>query len=115
MTFTRHRLQMGLIVGAAILITVAGIVAMVAVNQANKRRHETETLLFQLEANGQGLNANEWEAIASQNIDPDVQESSENFSREILNEAQIIHTMQDRDGRPDKVQPAASAYVSTMQ
>jgi predicted signal transduction protein with EAL and GGDEF domain len=106
---------MGLIVGAAILITVAGIVAMVAVNQANKRRHETETLLFQLEANAQGLNANEWEAIASQNIDPDVQESSENFSREILNEAQIIHTMQDRDGRPDKVQPAASAYVSTMQ
>jgi len=115
MTLTRHRLQMGLIVGAAILITVAGIVAMVAVNQANKRRHETETLLFQLEANAQGLNANEWEAIASQKIDPDVQESSGNFRREILNEAQIIHTMQDRDGRLDKVQPAASAYVSTMQ
>jgi hypothetical protein len=106
---------MGLIVGAAILITVVGIVAMVAINQANKRRHETKTLLFQLEANAQGLNANEWEAIASQKIDPDVQESSGNFRREILNEAQIIHTMQDRDGRLDKVQPAASAYVSTMQ
>ena len=65
---------MGLIVGAAILITVAGIVAMVAVNQANKRRHETETLLFELEANAQGLNANEWEAIASQKIDPDKSE-----------------------------------------
>lgn len=106
---------MGLIVGAAILITAAGIVAMVAVNQANKRRHETETLLFQLEANAQGLNAKEWEAIASQKIDPDVHESSENFRREILRKVQMIHVLQDREGLVDKVQPAAFAYLSTMQ
>src|SRR3984957_8023078 len=115
MTLTRHRLQLGLISGAAFLITVVGIIAMVGVNQANKRRHETETLLYQLQADAQGLNANEWEAIARLEIDPDVQESSENFLNEILKKAQIIHTMQDRDGLVDQVQPAASAYISAMQ
>jgi predicted signal transduction protein with EAL and GGDEF domain len=115
MTSTRNKLQLGLIAGAALLITVLGIVAMVAVNQANKRRHETETLLYQLQSNAQGLNANEWEAIANLKIDPDVRESSGVFRREILNKVQIIHTMYDHDGVVDKVQPAASAYLSTMQ
>jgi predicted signal transduction protein with EAL and GGDEF domain len=115
MTSTRNKLQLGLIAGAALLITVLGIVAMVAVNQANKRRHETETLLYQLQSNAQGLNANEWEAIASLKIDPDVRESSGVFRREILNKVQIIHTMYDHDGVVDEVQPAASAYLSTMQ
>ena len=112
---TQHRIQLGLISAAAFLITVVGIIAMVGVNQANKRRHETETLLYQLQADAQGLNANEWEAIARLEIDPDVQESSENFLNEILKKAQIIHTMQDRDGLVDQVQPAASAYISAMQ
>lgn len=112
---TQHRIQLGLISGAAFLITVVGIIAMVGVNQANKRRHETETLLYQLQADAQGLNANEWEAIARLEIDPDVQESSENFRNEILKKAQIIHTMQERDGLVDQVQPAASAYISAMQ
>jgi predicted signal transduction protein with EAL and GGDEF domain len=115
MTSTRNKLQLGLIAGAALLITVLGIVAMVAVNQANKRRHETETLLYQLQSNAQGLNANEWEAIASLKIDPDVRESSGVFRREILNKVQVIHTMYDHDGVVDEVQPAASAYLSTMQ
>src|SRR5580704_8703136 len=115
MTSTRNKLQLGLIAGAALLITVLGIVAMVAVNQANKRRHETETLLYQLQSNAQGLNADEWEAIASLKIDPDVRESSGVFRREILNKVQIIHTMYHHDGVVDKVQPAASAYLSTMQ
>jgi predicted signal transduction protein with EAL and GGDEF domain len=112
---TQHRIQLGLISGAAFLITVVGIIAMVGVNQSNKRRHETEALLYQMQADAQGLNANEWESVARLEIDPDVQESSEKFRNEILKKAQIIHTMQDRNGLVDKVQPAASAYISAMQ
>jgi predicted signal transduction protein with EAL and GGDEF domain len=115
MTSTRNKLQLGLIASAAILITVMGIIVMFALSQANQRRHETETMLFQLEANAKGLNANEWEAIASLRIDPDVHESSENFRHEILSKVQMIHALQDRAGLADKVQPAAFAYLSTMQ
>src|ERR1700733_11844098 len=91
MTSIRGRLQLGLIVSAAILITVMGIIVMFALSQANQRRHETETMLFQLEANAQGLNSNEWEAIASLRIDPDVHESSENFRPQILSKVQTVN------------------------
>ena len=57
---------------------------MVAVSQSNKRRHETETLLYQLKANAQGLGSNEWEAIADSKINSDVGESTQQFRLEIL-------------------------------
>src|ERR1700683_1661141 len=115
MTLTRGRLQLGLIAGAAFLITVLGIIAMLALSQTNQRRLETETLLYQLEANAQGLGSNEWEAIARLKVGSDVRDSSGHFQREILSELKRIHSFQDREGLADQVQPAASRYLSDMQ
>ena len=88
---------------------------MINVSQSNKRRHETETLLYQLEPNAQGLGSNEWEAIAHVKVDPDVHQSYQQFRRDILTKLQMIHSFQDRDGLADKVQPAASKYLSDME
>jgi predicted signal transduction protein with EAL and GGDEF domain len=115
MTLTRGRLQLGLIAGTAFLITVLGIIAMLALSQTNQRRLETETLLYQLEANAQGLGSNEWEAIAHLKVDSDVRDSSGHFQREILSELKRIHSFQDREGLVDQVQPAASRYLSDME
>jgi predicted signal transduction protein with EAL and GGDEF domain len=87
---------------------------MVAVSQSNKRRHETETLLYQLEANAQGLGSNEWEAIADSKINSDVGESTQQFRLEILTQLQMIGAFQGRQGLVDKVRPAASTYLSDM-
>jgi hypothetical protein len=103
-----------MIAGAGCFVTLLGIILMFLVSQSNKRRHETETLLYQLEANAQGLGSNEWEAIANLKVDSDVHESSEQFRREILNKLQMIHRFQDREGLVDKVQPAAYTYLSDM-
>lgn len=112
MTSRQGRFRLGIIAGAGCLITFLGIIAMFAVSQSNKRRHETETLLYQLEANAQGLGSNEWEAIANLKVDSDVRESSQQFRREILTQLQMIHASQDREGLVDKVQPAASTYLT---
>jgi predicted signal transduction protein with EAL and GGDEF domain len=112
MTSTRGKLR--LIAGVGCLITFVGIVSMVAVSQSNKRRHETETLLYQLEANAQGLGSNEWEAIADSKINSDVGESTQQFRLEILTKLQMIDAFQGRHGLVDKVRPAASTYLSDM-
>src|ERR1700683_981073 len=98
MTSTQSRLRLGMIVGSGCLITFLGIISMFAVSQSNKRRQETEALLYQLEANAQGLGSNEWEAIASSKIDTDVRESSRQFRRDILTKLQRIDAFQDREG-----------------
>src|SRR5476649_768804 len=110
MTSTRGRLQLALIAGAAFLIASLGIAAMFALNQSNKRSLKTATLLYQMEANAHALGSNEWEAIAQARIDSDVDLSSQQFRREILNKLKMIHAFQDREGLVDKVQPAASKY-----
>jgi predicted signal transduction protein with EAL and GGDEF domain len=114
MTSTRGRLQLALIAGGAFLIASLGIAAMFALNQSNKRSHKTATLLYQLEANAHGLGSNEWEAIARARVDSDVHQSSEQFRRDILNKLTMIHAFHDREGLVDKVQPAASKYLSDM-
>ena len=72
MTSTKGRLQLALIAGGVFLIASLGITAMFALSQSNKRSREKATFLYQLEANAQGLNANEWEAIASLKIDSEL-------------------------------------------
>src|ERR1700676_3328450 len=114
MTSMQDRLRLGMIVGAGSLITLLGILSVFAVSQSNKRRHGTETLLYQLEANAQRLGSNEWEAIAHRQVDSDLQESSQRFRREILAKLRIIHAFQNREGLVDRVQPAADAYLSDM-
>src|SRR5580704_14674644 len=114
MSSTNGNFRLWMIAGAGCFVTLLGIILMFLVSQSNKRRHETETLLYQLEANAQGLGSNEWEAIANLKVDSDVHESSEQFRREILNKLQMIHRFQDREGLVDKVQPAAYTYLSDM-
>jgi predicted signal transduction protein with EAL and GGDEF domain len=114
MTSTKGRLQLALIAGGAFLIASLGITAMFALSQSSKRSREKATFLYQLEANAQGLNANEWEAIASLKIDPELHESSEHLRREILNDLQKINALQGREGFADNVQPTVSTYLSAM-
>jgi predicted signal transduction protein with EAL and GGDEF domain len=114
MTLTQGRVRLGVIAGAGLAITFLGMISMFAVSQSSKRRHETETLLYQLEADAQGLGSNEWEAIANSKVDSDVHDSSERFRSEIPNQVRMIHTFQNRKGLVDKVQPAASAYLSDI-
>jgi hypothetical protein len=114
MTSTQGRLRLGMIAGAGCLITFLGIISMFAVSQSNKRRHETETLLYQLDANAQALGSNEWEAIANLKVDSDNRESSRQFRGEILNELQMIDSFQDHEGLVDKVKPTASTYLSDV-
>src|SRR5580704_9090742 len=115
MTSTQTRLRLVLIATAGCLIILLGIVSVYAVNQSNKRRVETETLLYELEANAYGLGSNEWEAIANLKVDSDLQHSSEGFRREILNELETIHISHAREGLADKVQPAALRFLTDMQ
>src|SRR3984957_16345642 len=114
MTWKQGRLQLGLIVGAAFIVALLGIIGMFAVSQSNRRTRETETLLYQLEANAQGLSANEWEAIASLKIDSELSESSDHFRREILNNVEEVHALHNRKGFGDSVQPAVFTYLSAM-
>ena len=115
MTSTQSSLRLGMIAGAGFMITCLGIFSIFAVSQSNKRRHETEALLYQLRANAQGLGSNEWEAIAILKVDSDLHDSSERFRRDILNELKTIHIFQDREGLADKVQAAASRYLGDME
>jgi predicted signal transduction protein with EAL and GGDEF domain len=114
MTSTQANIRLGMIAGAGCVITFLGIISMVSVSQSNKRRHETETLLYQLEANAQGLGSNEWEAIAQMKVDSDVHQTSQQFRRDILTTLKMIHAFQDREGLVDKVQTAASKYLTDI-
>ena len=89
---TQGRLQFGLNVGAVFLVALLGIIAMIAVNESTKRTRHTQALLYQLEANARGLNANGWEAIATSKVDSDLRASAEHFRLEILNDVEMIHT-----------------------
>src|SRR3984957_10174457 len=114
MTWKQGKLQFGLIVGAAFVVALLGTIGMFAISQSNRRTRETETLLYQLEANARGLNADEWEAIGSLKIDSELHESSEHFRREILNNVEEIHALHNRRGFADSVQPAVSMYLIVM-
>src|ERR1700733_2725318 len=111
---TPSRLRLGMIAGAACLIVFLAIISMFAVSQSNKRRHETETQLYQLEADARGLASNEWEAIATLKVDSDHYEEAHQFRREILNRLQLIHASQAREGLVDQVQLAACTYLSDI-
>ena len=112
---TQGRLQFGLNVGAVFLVALLGIIAMIAVNESTKRTRHTQALLYQLEANARGLNANGWEAIATSKVDSDLRASAEHFRLEILNDVEMIHTQKGDGGLTDKVYPAAAAYLSAME
>jgi diguanylate cyclase (GGDEF)-like protein len=114
MTSTKNRLQLALIAGAAFLIASLGIAAMFALSQSNKRSREKATFLYELEGNAHALGSNEWEAIARAKVDSDLYQGAQQFRREILNKLKMIHAFQDREGLVDKVQPAASKYLSDM-
>jgi two-component system sensor histidine kinase/response regulator len=109
------RLRLGLIAGAAFLVAISGIIGLYVISESNERNRQTETFLYQLEANAQGLNSDEWEAIASMKIDSELHASSEDFRRGILNALQMIHSLQHQEGFADMVQPAASTYLSAME
>jgi hypothetical protein len=114
MTSIKGKRQLWQIAGAALLVSLFGIIAMFAVSQSNKRSCETETLLYQLEASAQELNANQWEAIATLRIDSELDESSVHFRGEILNDVRLIHPLQNREGLTDEVHSAVATYLSTM-
>src|ERR1700684_1770011 len=111
---TPGRLRLGMIAGAACLIVFLAIISMFAVSRSNRRRHETETQLYQLDADARGLGSNEWEAIANLKIDSDRHEESQQFRREILNRLQLIHASQHGEGLVDQVQLTASMYLSDI-
>jgi hypothetical protein len=90
------------------------MIGMFAVSQSNRRTREAETLLYQLEANARGLNANEWEAIGSLKIDSELHESSEHFRRGILNNVETIHALHNRRGFAESVEPAVFTYLNAM-
>jgi len=100
--------------GAALLITISGVFGIYTISRSSERNRETEILLSQVESSAHGLNSNEWQAIASLKIDPALQATSDHFRREILNDLQVIHTLQDREALVEKVQAAASTYLSAM-
>src|SRR3984957_7043557 len=109
---TPGKLRLGMIAGAGGLIILLGIIWIVFVSKSNKRRHETETVLYQLEASAQGLGSNALEAIAHSKVDSDVHATSQQFRRDILTELEMLHKFRDREGLVDKVRPAASTYLS---
>jgi len=115
MTSTQTRLRLVLIASAGCLIIFLGIVSIYAVNQSDKRRLETETLLYQLRANAQALGSNEWEATANSKVDSDLHHSSEGLRREILNELQTIRALQHRERLADKVEGIASKYLGDTE
>ena len=115
MTSTQGKPQLWLNVGAVFLLALLVIVAMIAVNESTKRTRHTQALLYELEANARGLNANEWEARATSKVDSDLRARINNFRLEILNDLEIIHKLKG-DGRlTDKVHPAAAAYLGAME
>jgi predicted signal transduction protein with EAL and GGDEF domain len=115
MTSRQGRLHLRVIAATAVLVASAGIMAMFALSQSNKRSRETEVLLYQLEANAQGLNANEWDAIASLKIDSELHESSEYFRRQILTDVQMINSLQEGKEFANQVQPAVFTYLTAME
>jgi two-component system sensor histidine kinase/response regulator len=108
------RLRLQLMLGTALVVTVSGIIGLYAISKSNERNRVDETLLYELQANAQGLSSNEWEAIASTKVDSDLRTRSDSFRREILNDLQKIERLQGPDTSTDKVQSAASAYLSAM-
>jgi predicted signal transduction protein with EAL and GGDEF domain len=100
-----------MIAGLGCMIIFLGIISIFAVSQSSRRRHATETLLYQLEANAHRLDSNEWEAIAHLTVNSDVHESSQRFRRDLVMELQTIHELHDREGLLNKVEPAAFAYL----
>ena len=114
MTLIQGTTRLVLTAGAALLITISGVFGIYTISRSSERNRKTEILLSQVESSAHGLNSNEWQAIASLKIDPALQATSDHFRREILNDLQVIHTLQDREALVDKVQAAASTYLSAM-
>jgi two-component system, sensor histidine kinase and response regulator len=114
MTSTQDKLRLMLIVGAALLVASSGGSGLYAIGKSNERNRATEILLFRLQANAQGLNSNEWEAIASSKIDSTLHASSEHFRLEVLNDLRMIETLQRGEGLVENLKSAASSYLGAM-
>src|SRR5690349_7076588 len=72
MVSTQGKFRLVVTVGAVSLVAILGMSVMFADSESTQQSRETEALLYQLETNARRLNANEWEAIASLKIDPEL-------------------------------------------
>jgi len=115
MTSTQSRLQLGLNVSVVSLVALLGIIAVVAVNKSTRRTRDTQALLYQLEVNARGIDADEWEAVATSKVDSDMRASSQQFRLEILNDLEMIRTLNGDEGLTGNVRPAADAYLADME
>jgi predicted signal transduction protein with EAL and GGDEF domain len=111
---TQGRLRLVMIACTGCLIIFLGIISIFAVNQSNKRNYETETLLYQVDADAQSLGSNEWEAIAGMKVDSDVHESWQRLRLEIINKLQMIQAVQNHEELVDRVEPVASIFLSDI-
>jgi diguanylate cyclase (GGDEF)-like protein len=109
------KIRLGFTIGAASLVALFGMIVMFADSESTRQSRKTEALLYQLQTNARGLNANEWEAIANLKIDPDLQASADHFRFEILSELEALRALQGRRGLTNRVEPAASLYLKAIQ
>ena len=97
-----------------VLVAFSGIAVLLAISRANRRSNQTEALLYRLRSNALGLNASEWEGVASAKIDSDLDAKFQQFHRDMLSNMQMLQLLQNRKSLVDQVQPAASTYLSAM-
>lgn len=114
MIFSGGRLRLQLIVVAAFLVAIAGIIVLYAISKSNERNRVNEIVLYQLQSNAHEMNSNEWEAIASGKVDSDLRAKAEFFRHEILNDLQTIRSIQGPEALTENVRSAASAYLSAI-
>ncbi len=111
---TNERFRKWMILGAAGLVVFFGIAMLIVISKANRRSNQTETLLYRLRSNVLGLNASEWEAIASGKIDSDLDVKFRQFHLGVLNDLHMIQLLQNRESLMGQVQPASSGYLSAI-
>src|ERR1700722_8327394 len=109
-----ERFRKWMILGAAVLVVFLGIMTLIFISQANRRSNQTEALLYRLRSNVLGLNASEWEAIASGKIDSDLDGKFRLFNGGVLNDLKMIQLLQNRERLMGQLQSAASGYLSAM-
>ena len=109
-----ERLRKWMILGATILVVLFGIAGLIVISRANRRSNQTEELLYRLRSNVLGLNASEWEAIASGKVDSDLDAKFQQFHRGVLNDLQMIQLLHNRESLMGQVQSAGSGYLSAM-
>ena len=115
MTSTQSRLQLGLNIGVVSLVALLGIIAMIAVNKSTRRTRDTQGLLYQLETNARGIEADKWKAMATSRVDSEAQANSKQFRIEILKDLEMIHTLKGDEGLTANVRPAVAAYLADVE